>query len=255
MNTEDICLLLYTHSEFEDLWKINFDYIDKSFPFLKRYVAIDNKNSIINKKDEFKIDKIIQYNDGNTYAEKMITILNEIDTAYVFFTHDNNIIYKNDHTIFFNLFNKLKEINGDRLVFELEQSLHKSPIIKVDGENAGLQLTTDYYYYFNVQTGIWKTSSYLDIFKTFPQSTYRTIEDSNIQEYVRSKYKVYRLATMGPIFKSVGFIFPTYFHFLHITMRRQWVSFHIFQDLQEDWKNLFKEYKLDSNKRGWRTKY
>ena len=253
---DDICFLLYTHSDFEDMWQLNFDQLDATFPHssMKRVVAINRTNEIVAKQADYNIDTFITYNDTDTYAQKMVTILSQINTPYVLFSHDNNIILHNDATIFAKLFATFKAVNADRLVLEIEQSVHKSPVIQVS-EQAGIQQTTDYYYYFNVQTGIWKTHVYLDIFRQFSTYTYRDIENPEVQQYVRTKYKVYRLANVTGIVRAVHFLFPHYFQFLHVTMRQQWVGFHIFQDLEHEWRRLFSAYKLDANKRGWRMQY
>ena len=253
---EDLTLLMYTHTDYQDLWQLNFNRIQTTFPFLSLIVAVNDQAALQRFVDTLSNNeqiKLIEYVDTNTYAQKMSTCIKQVPTTYVLFMHDNNVIYHNDHAIFHQLFETFKSVDGDRLGMYMEMSTNKNNIISLPHQekHVGIQKITDYFYYFNVQTSIWKTHAFLDILNAFPSYSYRQIEHAEVQEYARQRYAMYCLAYDSNNIYCHGFYFPFYFQFMHVTSFRCWVSFYWMMDLKEQWRELFETYQLDRNKRDW----
>jgi len=90
----NIVFLFYSHSDYSDIWNIVSDtsqVIPKSY---KRLIAI-NSNSPIQPSG---FDGIITYDDSLAYSDRVLSVLNQLDTEYVVFIHDNDLVmsFSND---------------------------------------------------------------------------------------------------------------------------------------------------------------
>lgn len=88
--------------------------------------------------------------------------------------------------------------------------------------------------------------------KIVHQETYRTIEQSAIQQFLTSK-KVYAL-TSSPAYHSVyqiGRPFSSYFSFLHLLVRGKWFESRCYMDLSYLLEDLLSVYSINRTVRGF----
>lgn len=80
-------LLVYTHTDFADVWGIFFGQLKKHMPYVKVYVAV-------NKHDD-RLTEYTQliYDDSVPYTERCKKVLSEIDDAAILFLHEDMILY------------------------------------------------------------------------------------------------------------------------------------------------------------------
>ena len=81
-------LLLYTHSDYNWVWKYWHQQTDK---YLKSYQKI----CLLNTKSNFRDDYItIKYDDKNTYKNRILSCINNLDNEeVVLFTHEDMFLY------------------------------------------------------------------------------------------------------------------------------------------------------------------
>jgi hypothetical protein len=149
--------VLYTHTDCKDVWPIFFGQT-------KKYEKNLNKVIFVNKKDDdIPSDyKVVLYDDTKVYRERLLNCLNQIETDYMLFQHEDMFLYKNaqwDKILSYkrimmdNNIDIIKLIRGGNEVgqnFSLE-----NPELKV--------ITKDFPYIFAIQPSLFKTDSFVNI--------------------------------------------------------------------------------------------
>ena len=81
-------LILYSHTDYKDIWPIFFDQANIYLKDFKKYFFVNKFDSLIPK------DYIcIYYNDSNPYNLRVSECLNQMDESVVLFLHEDMILY------------------------------------------------------------------------------------------------------------------------------------------------------------------
>lgn len=262
----EITHVFYSHTEFLDILVISSDYSK----YIDRKVLLINSNEIPkNISDNF--DEIIIYDDSLPYTDKLASILPLIDSEYILFTHEVDIVLNYDKDIMVKL--------GDLMVYEGIDRIDLQP----NGGNSGDYIeivkdrTVDTWpkvslkdldddkmyvcrhsdpttYIYNVNPSIWRRDALVDIYTKFSGRTYRDIEYGDTQDYVNEKYLVYNLHSVNHK-QHCGYLNSLPFYkYLHITHYRQLLKFDSsFRDqFGQSYIDASKEYTDMVNKYGLR---
>ena len=84
---EKLPIVLYTHSDMEDVWEMCFGQLDKYLSGFKVYVCLDKLSDKINPKY-----KQIIYNDSQPYTERWKSLLPQIEEETILFLHEDMIM-------------------------------------------------------------------------------------------------------------------------------------------------------------------
>jgi len=163
-----ICILLYSHSDYNDIWDVCFGQIYK-------YINIDDIEIIfcVNSLNNYKIDNrinVLNYNDNLVYTDRILSVLDSIKYKYILFLHEDWIITKKLNINVINTYIDIMEQNNlyhirsyknygpcERIVYErvietpFEDNILKS--IPFNAEN-----------FVSLQPGIWEKNVFKEIF-------------------------------------------------------------------------------------------
>ena len=80
-------IFIHTHSSCDDALVMCLGQLDKYMPNVKRYIAIEKKTETV------KNENVILYNEQDTYTERLVSILPQIDEEVVLYLHEDMILY------------------------------------------------------------------------------------------------------------------------------------------------------------------
>ena len=92
----NVPLIIYTHSDYKDVWKLLFGQIQKYLPNQKVYVLNNSEHDEIS--NEFTT---IVYDDSKVYTERLKQCLSQIDEDVVLFQHEDMILFDTPKTDLF----------------------------------------------------------------------------------------------------------------------------------------------------------
>lgn len=245
----DITFITYTHTDYQDIWPLTFQGINKLSPIPMRKVLAVNTNSIsVNTGGLY--DEILVYDDTLQYPAKVAQILEQVKTTYVFFVHDIDVILDFNTTQFNLLFDIIQSYDIDRFFFGLfkpaGEKIEVGRFILTEAKNSPI-----YIHPYDVGPSIWKRSVFLEMMLKHKTETYRTIESSNIQSDL-SEYRCFAFAPS--LYYNAYFQLArpvsSDFVFCHILAHGKWFPFYVYMDLQLQLKSLIERYKIDMNIRG-----
>lgn len=205
-------LVVYSNSEFSDILKIQHDYIKNIN--VRKILFIDKIDKLNNTYDNF--NDVYIYNNNLNYSKRIFNCLNisNIDTKYILFIHDNDIILNINNEDLLNIIEISNNKNIDRIdlkyagMTENLKNLNYKDITLVKSENA-------YDYIYNVNPSLWKLDSIAKLMHTYDYS-YREIENITVQKFCLLNFNIYKLFT--PLIINAGWFASTpLFIFLHIT--------------------------------------
>lgn len=267
--------VMYSHTDFLDILEIAVDYVS----------IIDNKVLLINHNDKnidhlySKFKKVLYYDDNLSYSEKLNQVLTQIDSNYILFSHEVDIVLSCDQNLLNQLVECMDQENIDRIDLQPNGGNTKLYYIKII-KNSPVSLwpkyenivdphsqlnEIDYYigvhddpktYIFNVNPSIWKISSFLELLRSFPNRTYRDIEYEDVQNYCK-KFKIYNLYSKHVLHCGYLKCLPFY-KYLHITHYHRLLRFNSsftdefgqsYIDASQDYINIINNYNLQSGKR------
>ena len=211
----DLTYVIYSHTDYLDVLKVHSDYLS----------SYSNKILLINKND-FELDelytkykKVLFYDDSLPYASRLL-ILNQLNLIYILFIHDIDIIVKKNELILNNLVYEMIKHNIDRIDLQYRHKkwiYDKNPLnLEIDSQKFILYHRTDITNYtYNVNPSIWKLSSFISIMSRFRNETYRSIENSTIQDACAKEFKTYGIYAEQFI-NSGWFGCVEWFQYIHI---------------------------------------
>ena len=242
---ETLTYLIYTHSEYDDILEIHLKRLHKHFPTAPLSICTNNKDYIINKySNVYKINKIYEYDDSKPYGEKLQSVIEQIDTKYIWFIHDVNILVGDiDPRIIQNILIYIESNKVDQL--RLMISGIDTPILNSDIQFNKIIANS---YYFSVCLAIWDKTILLDIVTKFKNTMYRDIENTDVQSYA-SKFNSYYLSSNKDTpFVGEGHYLSHYIPYVHSLYQGRWItSSPTNNKLITDISN---EYSIDLTKRG-----
>jgi hypothetical protein len=201
-----INLTVYSHTDYTDILEIQTDHIcngGKHTLFINK--PKNNIDHIV-----ARYDKVIFYNDNDTYASRLLSCLQQINDDYIILTHDIDIIINVCKESISNIINNAYQHNWDRI--DLKYTTINRDSILVDGASKSSQLSwcnasTDKLYndrlylvkqsdpenyIYNVNPSVWKRKTLIQILENFKDKTYRTIEGPDVQHFCK-QYSIYKL--------------------------------------------------------------
>jgi hypothetical protein len=253
---EEVTLLSYSHTDYKDIWDIVInEYIKNNIQIKNRIFAINETNLLEDEKKKLNsfFSNIIFYNDHQTYPQKLIYILQNINTKYVLLIHDIDICINFESIKFNSLMNCIIKNNIDRLILGMIQPQNEiitdNDIFITCAHNRNI--SKNFYTPYDVGPSIWKKETLINSMNAFNNYSYRDIENSGIQDYLTSKriYAITRSSNYDSHYQ-IGRPFSTYFKFLHILVRGKWFESKYYMDLSENFDKIIKEYNIDISKRG-----
>jgi hypothetical protein len=242
----DICLVIYSHSDYDDVLKVQNDFI-KDIP-LKKILFTNNEPN------KHNFDKVILYNDKLNYTKRTEQCLKQINTKYILFCHDIDVILQYNHFIISKLYDLIEKHNIDRLDLGYAYNNDKEETIDFDDKHRLIKNTNIKNYIYNVNPSIWKTSVFLNIMDKFDES-YRNIE--NVAQEYTSQFNVYKIST-NDIVHSGYYNITNLFVYLHITYHLRLLSLgknNLDPELKEIYKKIRENYKFNrgenESRPGW----
>jgi len=203
--------IVYGHTSYLDVLKIQTDYIvgkDDITLFL-------NQNNL-NIEDLYsKYNRVIFYNDSDTYAKRLSDCLNNIDSEYFLLIHDIDILLNVNSDVIDKIHSYMVENSIDRVDLKPTQILEGCKVININSDLNLIKQSDPTQYIYNVNPSIWKRETLLKIVNTFPNKTYRTIEDMDVQNFCK-EFDIYKLHG-NKILKCGYFDCLDIFTFLHIS--------------------------------------
>jgi hypothetical protein len=244
---EDIEYVIYSHTSYKNILKIQLDYMKD-----KKLTLFINQNNEDMSDVYSKFNKVIFYEEGISYGQKLLSCLKQINYDYFIFIHDNDILFHTNEKIILELLTFLKNNNYDRIDFQLardfdlergntitDEDLYLIKSSNTNTENNG--------YIYNVNPSLWKRDSLIDIMEKYGHRDYRTIEHPEVQDYCL-RFKIFKLFSKKR-FNCGYFTCLEPFRYLHITHYRQ-----IFnpsslppnsvKDIMEVYNDIMIKYKL-----------
>jgi len=207
-------ILLYTHSDYFDILKIQLHYFSKYFP------KDSDTYLCSNKLHDDCIYKTLLYDDTLPYASRILSCIKQLETQnpYVLIIHENDILLRYKQSFIDTIIDKMDANNIDSV--ELKQAPEKVyDYIKIN-EHVSLTKKIRCFYVYTVQPTIWLKSSIIELLSLFSDKTYRTIECVKVQTYVTNNYKTYILNDYISK-QSIWYRVTQYFAFLHVTSREK----------------------------------
>lgn len=262
--------VVYSNTDFEDILQIQTDQLSGK----------GNLTLLINKSEQNldhiynRYDKVIFYNNNNTYPGRLKECIEQIDQKYFILIHEHDILLNVDLPIIEKFFEFIKQNDLDRIDLKQSMSLENKKFIKInniDDFSTWIEKPSDedfhdniYFtiqkdpddYIYNVNPSIWKRDSILDIVSTFQHRNYRDIENIDVQHFC-TKFKVLRLYSKNAL--NCGYYnCLNIFKFLHITHSGKLLPFNStfttvygqsYEHAKEDYIKIIDKYNLrQSNK-------
>jgi len=239
---EDFNFIVFSHSDYSYLWPIIEDYVVNLSQLNPIFVC--NKNNTIDKPKGFC--KYIEYDDSLCYSQRWMNILPEIDAKYILVIHDVVIVLNCDVSKIHNLLKVIDKHTIDRCsmnVFDGSQIVYDNEMYLCNLNNT---VVGHNYTPYDVSPAIWNKTSFLNLWYTFPNETYRNSEQNPMVQHYCKNLKCYGLQkTNEKIYYSLSR--PNYemFKVLHITIQGE-ITFpiEVYMDTIEDFKRVFEQYNL-----------
>jgi hypothetical protein len=200
-------LVVTSHSSYEDILQIQSDYIKKLNADIKTVLLYDIPTTL-------PFDRVIIYDPTLSWTDRMSFCLSQIEDTHVLFIKDMDILLNMDINFINDIVLKMIEHNIDRVDLKEQSTRPLNDVINVNNDTVIIPVH-DTHYRFNVGPALWKTSTFLDIMKTFPNRGYRDIEFTDVQEYCL-KFNMCNVHSQDEI-QSAFFKVPRQFTTMHIT--------------------------------------
>ena len=250
---EELIFVVYSHSSFIDILKIQIDYLkDKG-----KNILLINKNDDDLAEIYSSFNEVIFYDENLTYGNRVLSCITKISHEYFIFIHDNDILIHIDKEAVSRMFNFLKINNFDRVDFQLAydyDSLHShehetNDLYFIKSSNSD---TTAKGYPYNVNPSIWKKDTFIDIMTKFGFRDYRTIEHPDTQNYVVN-FNIFKLFSNEKYYCGY-FTCLKPFVYLHITHSQRFLQLNSlpkesYSDIENEYHKIIEKYNLKTNKR------
>lgn len=213
---------------------------------------------------------VIFYEESQTYAQRLLTCINEYKNEYFLLIHDIDILLNSNENKLSEILKFMKEKNIDRVDLKRTELTTTEKIINITSEDRKnwtdcldtsnqqdlylIKQTNPKDFIYNVNPSFWKRSSLLEIMSSFTDKTYRTIEGIDVQNFC-IKYDIYR--TFSNNYKKCGYYDCIQdFVFLHITHNGKFLSLNdqkvtsygqSYVDVYENYVDIVNNYELNKS--------
>lgn len=244
----DVTFLFYSHSDYSDLWEVLKDTTSKLIPNkYKRLVAVNGNSST----EPAGFDNILTYDDSLNYSDKVLSLINQITTEYVAFIHDNDLMTSFSDDIFKDLLAIIKANSIDRCIFGIighnNGTIHHTHFNLVDSKNTK---TPHFRIPYDVGPSVWRVQAFKNALTVVPNTSYRDIEDSAIQNYCTEHLNIYGFANDNAKrpYYVIGRPFPEPFQFLHMFVRGKMYESYVYMEQEENFKHIVTKYPSIANR-------
>ena len=238
--------VVYSHTDYIRILEIQSDYIQKC-PNRTLFV-----NTSTNRELQFiekKYDKVVHYDDTMQYTDRVAQGLQSIESKYVLFTHDIDILLSVDLQTIEQLITLAEQHDIDRI------DLKHTPIAEdgqeCDNEVSLAKVTDVNSYMYNVNPSIWKVDAFRDLLSNFKNRSYRNIEDLDVQKFCL-KYNMYK-AYSNTFLKCGYYNCMSFYTFLHISHAGRLLTLNeeskteygqSYQDVRGEFEKIVDKYNL-----------
>jgi len=242
----DFSLVIYTHTDFLELWKIipySLKKLNISLPII---LLCDNKEPYINLYD---FSDIIQYDDNVPYTSRLLSCLAQIKEEYILLIHENTILtrFDNDKINIIKKYVESSELTRVHLsidhsgynVYENRRvDKNSCRLNKIILDNNIILTSANGYYHYSVGPSIWNKEKLYSILKEFPNKSYRDVEETKeMDNYMDANG--FNICYLGfnpedTIIYSMGRNMLSYFSYAHITGQRKVVPTHLLGEFEEE---------------------
>lgn len=232
----DLTLVVYTHSDYSDVWSPLIKRVEKFFP-IKNKVVITNK--IIN--NHFNDYEKLFYDDKLSYVQRLSNTLGYIKTNYIIYLHEDMILY--DYVNEKAIENTIKFIENNKYNYvRLIKSGIKSNICLTD--NLFLIDSSDVN--FSITPTIWDRNKFIEICNVFKDMNLSIWEfeleaDKYVKDNIKGLYWFNNEPKRGRDHYDSS-IFP---HLCSAIFKSKWNM-----EYKNELLDLFHEFKIDQNLRG-----
>jgi len=242
MSIPNLTYLIYTHTEYIDVLDLTLKRLKKYFP-IEVSICSDNARIISDTyKQNYSIKDIYEYDDTQVYGSKLLSVIEKIQTEYILFNHDVNILYDYVNKDIINTILKRMETNNIDTVRLSTSGVEKKRINETDLLHEILPGET---YFMTVQPTIWRRDTLLKFCKKFSNIVYRDFELGETQKYA-STLKNYYIHTKKDQHITCNYYLSEYYPCMHSIYRGKW---NIIQNPKEI-HDLAEEYSLNLHIRG-----
>lgn len=248
-----ITFLSHCHTEYSEVWPVYFDYLFKNSKTFKKVVCVNNKNEMEEffKTRDYIYDQLIEYDETIPFAQRMIYILELIQSEYVIYYSDNYILMSFDENKIMSVVDWLHKNQLSSVQFHLRKN--DNDLINITDDIHVYQIK-DLEYPFSFLPSIWDRIALLNMYKLVPNSSYRSFE-IDVMSYIHNFAKVFRLKDIGQV-KEIGWDsdMEPWFTYLIIIHYRNWCDENLFKNdyFKNEYINIMKKYNINTNKLGVR---
>jgi hypothetical protein len=239
-----------THSDNLDIWPATFDLLNNIFNKIEINICTNNKQLFTTKINNANIKTIYEYNDSQTYPERIANILEILTDKYVITFRDNDWLINADENKLLELINNVDKYNIDRLALfaPQEPKCTKNNIININTTEYIKPIPDNDYYHHSVMPSLWNRISLLELCKEFKNFNYQVFEVSPIiQEYVKHNLKVYNTHSYNSKNYAWNLDLIPYFEFIHLFYMGTWYRDQNFAygSLKEHFYGLISKYEIN----------
>jgi len=239
---DDITYLLYTHTEYDDIFQIHIKKLVEFFPSINYAICIDNTKHFYEKyASMYRPIQVYQYDTNAPYAERLRSVISQINTPYLILGHEKNVLTGQvDDNIIINLINIMRQANIDQLrlmVSGIPRPVFDNNIIQKIEEG----------YFMSITPAIWKVESLLNIVNKYSNLSYKEFELEAVQNETKKLNNYYISTLRDSLFlkegTSLSYIFPV----IHLTFRGKWWCTKNHKPFID---KFLEEFNIDINTRG-----
>jgi len=171
--SDQIYNIMYTHSDYSDIWPLYFAQT-------RKYFNLDVKNVVFCDKLSNKIPKdykVITYQDSKTYPQRLIECFDKLNSKYCIFSHEDMFLY--DHPKKDILKKYIKSIKEDK--YDFIRLIRGGDYIstKSDVDSTLFELDLKSNWIFSIQPSIWNVNSLLKILKKHKKTNIWELEEKS----------------------------------------------------------------------------
>jgi hypothetical protein len=197
--------IVYGNTDYLDVLNIQTDYMESRGDL----TLLINSNDLQLDELYSKYNKVIFYDNTDTYATRLLTSLEQVTADYFLFIHDIDILLNVDDEHIKKFYDFLVYNNFDRIDLKHTDNIEHFLLINANKNlainewaqvnkknlNEGVYLVKqddpkDYIY--NVNPSIWKRKSFLELLSNFKEKNYRNIEGLDVQIFT-AKFNIFKL--------------------------------------------------------------
>lgn len=233
---KDLALVLYSHSDYSDLWEIAFKKINQFFKIEKKYIFVNK----INSNDIYDFTPVY-YDEKLNYNKRIIQCLDQINDKYILFLHEDMILY--NHANIKKFLEKYK--------FLCENSKFKYFRLIKSGISSSIQIDqnifeiTEQDFCFSITPSIWEKDTFFKICSTLPAMNIWDLEISGSEYVKKNKIKGFYWFDNEPKRGQNHFDSNLFPHTCSAIFKGKWNM-----EYKNELNEIFQEFNINPNKRG-----